>query len=550
MRYCVTILCAFASVVDAQSLPMAAFALPTYDIVVALDFRPARIDVKARITLPATNEPRNSVSFALSELFPDVRIELAGAATRFDSVQIEKTNRPYSRAGWGTNTWRVTPNRPIPAGEPVTLLVSYRGSGDLKSFVFSLGERVAFGAGQNSAWYPEIEEAEPHPTGRLRGLRATGDVTFVVDSDVVVYTAARRTSSTNDGRRKTLRFRAAKPMYISFAAGPYIETNATYYLEARETARSNGTRATRVLRALEHEFGPHPFESFAVVEVPASDAEQAGFAGASADGFIMASSEFLDQPFNTEYYGHEIAHQWWGVTVRPTGARGIWMLSEAMAQFGSLRAVEVIDGPAAAERYRRDEYPGYLGQGGKSYFRLAAAGHDGALADLPLDGEWSRPLANSKGFMVWNALSLELGRDAFRRILSGIAVRYATSRITWDDFLKEVSRGANRDLSWFYAQWFDRPGVPEWRVTTLGTGDAARSVVLQESPPYQISARVDIASTRCALRKTQVLLRDERTELPSMPATCGIRSFAIDPRYEIIHWTPELRREFAEPRRP
>lgn len=59
-----------------------------------------------------------------------------------------------------------------------------------------------------------------------------------------------------------------------------------------------------------------------------------------------------------------------------------------------------------------------------------AEGHDTALADLPPDVDWSRALANSKGFMAWHGLSLEVGRPAFRRILSDIAARFATSRIT------------------------------------------------------------------------------------------------------------------------
>jgi len=527
---------------EAQSVPTSANALPKYDLVVTLDFKSARLQVDAQVVLPASKEPRSSISFALSELFPDPKVELRAGPERLDSVRIEKTNRPYSRPGWGTNTWRLVPARPIPAGRSVTLLVSYAGSGDLKSFVFSLGDRVAFASGLNSAWYPEIEEAEPHPAGRLRGLRGTGDLTFLVDSGVVVYTAARPLAGRQEGNgRRALRYRAEKPMYFAFAAGPYIATNGMYYLKARESARSDGTRATRVLRALEREFGRHPFERFAVVEVPTADAERAGFAGASADGLIMASSDFIDQPFNSAYYGHEIAHQWWGVTVRPTGTRGIWMLSEAMAQFGSLRAVEAIDGPAVAERYRRDEYPGYIGQGGKLYFSTAAAGHDTALADLPLDGEWSRQLADSKGFMAWNALSLEVGRLAFRRILSGIATKYSTGRITWNQFLAEVSEGAGRDLSWFYAQWFDRPGVPEWRVATIDSGGMSRHVIVQDAAPYQVSVRVDVVTERCARETFRVRLGATPTFLPQPSAKCGRPSFLVDPAYQIIHWTPDLR---------
>jgi len=147
MRIFLTLLFVAARALDAQSVPTSANALPKYDIVVALDFNAARLKVDAQVTLPSIDEPRSSISFALSELFPDVKVELRGGPVLLDSVRVEKTTRPYSRAGWGTNTWRLTPSRPIPAGRPVVLQVSYAGAGDLKSFVFSRGDRVAFGAG-------------------------------------------------------------------------------------------------------------------------------------------------------------------------------------------------------------------------------------------------------------------------------------------------------------------------------------------------------------------------------------------------------------------
>ena len=209
------------------------------------------------------------------------------------------------------------------------------------------------------------------------------------------------------------------------------------------------------------------------------------------------------------------------------------MLTEAMAQYGSLKAVEALDGPALAERYRRDDYPGYLGQGGTLYFRVAADGHDAPLAELPLDGEWSRQLANSKGFMIWNALAREVGAETFRRVLADIVARYSTGRITWDVFLQEVNAGAKRDLSWFYAQWFDRPGVPDWRVEY----DAFRNrhVLVQRSPPYRASVRVDILTSRCRPEARRIELIGMQTDLPAPKPNCGAPNYHVDPSFELIH---------------
>ena len=67
---------------------------------------------------------------------------------------------------------------------------------------------------------------------------------------------------------------------------------------------------------------------------------------------MLATSDFLDQPFNTAYYGHEVGHQWWGALVRVNGTSGVWMLQEGLAQYCSLRAVEIIEGAEKAKQYR------------------------------------------------------------------------------------------------------------------------------------------------------------------------------------------------------
>ena len=59
--------------------------------------------------------------------------------------------------------------------------------------------------------------------------------------------------------------------------------------------------------------------------------------------------------------------------------------------------------------------------------------------------------------------------------------------------------------------------------------------------------RVDIASAHCARVSKVLLLRNEYTDVPTVPTRCGPTSIVVDPMYEIIHWTPELRRAFATP---
>jgi aminopeptidase N len=358
-------------------------------------------------------------------------------------------------------------------------------------------------------------------------------------------------SSAARANQRRYAFAVNTPAYFNFAAGRFhvrqslpstdgTPPTATYYLTRRDPAASYVTQSLAVLRVLAAEFGAYPFPSFALVEIPSGLAERAGFAGASAEGAIFTTSQYLDQPFNAAYYGHEIGHQWWGVTIRPTGPRGTWMLSEGMAQYGALRAVEAIAGADAARTFRQREYPGYFGHGGELYFRTVAEGHDAPLADLPIGEEWSRDIADSKGFMVLNALANEMGRDRLRAAAREILRDFRDRRLSWDDFLAVVTRAAGRDMSWFYTQWFDRTGAPELVAERI---DSTREVrVRQPRDPYRLTVELAIFGAGCGKRSRITVAASEERVL--LPGGCRADSLVVDPDYQILRWTPELRARF------
>jgi hypothetical protein len=66
----------------------------------------------------------------------------------------------------------------------------------------------------------------------------------------------------------------------------------------------------------------------------------------------------LDQEFSYWHFGHELSHQWWGNLVRPTGPRGNYISTEAMAHWSGLGSAVSADAVApmpsgAAELARR-----------------------------------------------------------------------------------------------------------------------------------------------------------------------------------------------------
>jgi hypothetical protein len=534
MRQIVAAVCVLgaAECMGAQSgLPV-----PQYDLRVTLRQTRPRLSGEAVITLPSNTS--DSVTFALGQHFRVLSVELREGSNFVRASRVDSVLRPHTRAGWGTVSWTAHGR----AGAPATVIrVRYALDSAATAFVFGVSDDVVFGSGINTAWYPQIEEGTLSPSGRPRTLRSIGVLAFDLPQGFSVYTS---------GMQRAGRYHITKPAWFTFAAARYHVSSreapnrrlpaATYFLKPRASSAEYTTKALQVLEVLEREFGPYPFDRFAIVEVPAELADRAGFAGASTDGCILATPDFLDQQFNSAYYGHEIGHLWWGVTVRTSGARGAWMLSEGMAQYGGLRAVEAIDGAAAAEEFRRNEHPGYLSQGGRNYFRTVAAGHDAPLADLPLDAQWSRDIVDSKGFMAWHALSQEIGAPVFQSALNAVVRDYNTPRVAWETFLEYVSRASGSDLSWFYAQWFARTGAPE---LSAELEPGRRAVLVRQSGDiYRLTVDLALAGPGCPRRyRTQIAQADQRVPLPP---GCRADSVTIDPEYHVLRWTPELRAEF------
>ena len=525
---------------------------PRVDLTVRLNPTAPRLAGEAVVTIPAPDTGR--ASFVLAEMFNVESVELR-AGDAFRRARTDSAHLPGLRTGWGYIRHRILDDNPARGASrgPLTFRVRYRLDTAATSNVFGIDDAVSFGSGINTSWYPQVEDGRSLNVGRVRTKRVTGSMRFEVPVGTIVHAVgAPNAGGTGPGRYA---FDVNEPSHFNFAAGRFHVRSSvsaqggppalTYYLAPRDTAGTYARQSLAVLRALSEEFGPYPYDRFAIIELPTDLAQNAGFGGASIEGGILSTSEFLTKPFNAAYYGHEIGHQWWGVTIRPTGARGAMMLQEGMAQYGGLRAVELIDGPQAALGFRQREYPGYFGQGGELYFRIVDGGNDAPLADLPVNEEWARDIADSKGFMVLNALSNEMGRDRLRAAFHGILRDFAPRRLVWDDFVAAISKAAGRDMTWFFDQWFYRTGAPELVADLDRSARQAR--VRQLGEPYRLTLDLAFIGPGCEPR-TRVThsTRDERVPFP---AGCRPDSVVIDPDYQVLRWTPALRERYPRAKR-
>lgn len=439
---------------------------------------------------------------------------------------------------------RIDLGQVMPANQPLTLRIRWSGAlvspegGPLATkrlaYVGSEGSYLMYA----SRWFPFHDYAAD---------RATSDITIIVPSGIQVAgtsddpIAPQR--SPKDGTSR-YRFVHRQPVLVgNFAAGQYINKDLKFggyeiqmYAKPGSENRisSYAELMGHVLEFYTQQYGSPLFGKRLVVAQVDDDTLDSY----SGPGFIFLASKLFDptRPVPEEKLQREVAYQWWGQTVGLKSFDDAW-ISQGLAEWSAFAFRESSLTGGALDAAQREQQERAL-----TFEQTASI----ARAPSALDDQSAayQSIVFHKGAMVFRMLREVLGKEKFDLLLRNFLQNYRGKNASIDDFEQLTSQIAGESMRYFFAQWIEGTGVPEFSVDyqiirTRGGKFRTRGTVKQTLEtlhmPVQLMLRTEGDPQTITLRLEG---RSEDFDFTSNGQPVEV---IVDPNFRILRMSEDLK---------
>ena len=507
-----------------------------YKIEATLEPHLHQITARAKVKITAQQD----LAVAIFELHNDLRI----------TKVLDEKNQPLSAE---RVTQDSTVRVPLPAGlqkdASTTLTFEYEGQlesadnspvpglnlayvGDDTSFLFYAGR-----------WFPV----------NGYGLnRFTSTISITLPAHMLVIgsgkasvsdVAPAKKSSTNVLPTKTFTFVSDKPSFPgTIVAGVFQEYKSdeagldlhVYFKPTHQSvAPAYTTTAVQEFTYFITLYGLPPSQKLNLVELPGDTLPYAW-----APEFVGLAGPSITEKTNYRLLADGIAHQWWGVSVSPA-TKDDWWISDGFARYSEAMYVENAAGSAGLEEAVKDMSVGAL-----AYDTVPLSSSN----KLDTFSTEFQSLTNDKGAMILHMLRWVLGEDKYNKTMREFAGQFAGKSATTDDFRAIAEKNFGDQLTWFFSQWLDSTGAPEFKVkyTTYRLGGASAQNPKEEKTPGfrvtgEISQDLDLFRMPVDLRiDTDGRTENKRIEVVGTNSPFTIETFgrprriSVDPDHHVL----------------
>ena len=439
---------------------------------------------------------------------------------------------------------RVDLGQVMPANQPITL--RFRWSGALMSpeggplatrrlaYVGTEGSYLMYA----SRWFPFHDYAVDRATSDITLVVPTGtQVAGTSDDPVVAQT------SPKDGATR-YKFVQRRPELIgNFVAGQYISKSLRFgnyeilfYAKPGSENRINGYAELmgHVLEFYTKQYGAPLFGNRLVVTQVDDDTLDT-YSGA---GIIFLATRMFDssRPVPEEKLQREVAYQWWGQTVGLKSFDDAW-ISQGLAEWSAFAFREsTLTGGALDSAQREQQERALTFEQTASVARAPGALDDQSAA--------YQSIIFHKGAMVFRMLRETIGKEKFDQLLRNFLETYRGKSASIDDFEKLTTQVNGSNMRYFFAQWVEGTGVPEFSVDyqiirTRGGKFRTRGTVKQSLQTLRMPVQLMLRSEGDSQTTTTMI--EGRSEDFDFESNGQPIEVVVDPNYRILRMSDELR---------
>ena len=378
---------------------------------------------------------------------------------------------------------------PLPAGKPASITVTYGGMLSSADGSPVEGIKVAYiGPEGTYLLYP----GRWFPVSAYGMNRFSATMNITVPSDEIVIASGKAASPQRQTGEVTYSYtfdNASFPGTViagRYAVQPGTTSGAdiTLYLKAghENLAASYGETAAKIIAYYSTEFGPLPSAHVDIVEI--GDDSVGGY---TAPGVVALASRAFTNPVNYRLLAQEISHLWWRSLVSPATPNDAF-LDDGLAVYSKALYVQETAGDAAFEDLMRDTDVGAL-----THEDVAPIAQASQLHEFTPEYQ---SIVFDKGAMVFHMLRWVIGDEAFRKTLRSMVEQYAWKSITADEFQRLAEKASKQELTFFFAQWVNSTGVPQfkrnWAVYRLPKGYQVVGKMQQDLDIFRMPVEVRV----------------------------------------------------------
>jgi len=423
---------------------------------------------------------------------------------------------------------------PLAKGKPATVTFSYDGrlTGQEESPIYG----IKFGAIQNDFAYL-LYPARWFPVSGYSVDRFTSDVHVTVPSGYQVVASGLGTSQAAGAGKTAFTFHFTKPSLpgsIAVVQGDPVKVNSEgattsmYFRQKQNMANTYGEETGKVMSFLTSLYGLAPQANLTLVET--EDGTPNGF---SAPGIIFLSPRGIGNQFAARLMANQLARQWWETLVSPINRDHLW-LENGNARYAELLWDEHANGTSALEQDLHDTYVEAMTVDNPPLIQAAR------LDDYSPE-YWA--LTAGKGAAVLNMLRTVIGKDNFNKLMSSFLEKYGWQSVSTVDFRKMAEEISGQNLQYFFVQWLESSGAPEFKMeyTVFRTQKGFRVMgkISQDLDTFQMPVDLKI--------ETEGNPESKRIDVVGTSSEFTVDTFGkpktvtIDPGGSVLRWSPSMR---------